>query len=86
MLTDVRSKKTFFLSLFIYFERDRERASGGGAESRRERIPSRLSLVRTKPDAGLKLMNQEIMTWAEIKSQTLSQLSHPGAPRRHCFI
>ena len=25
-------------------------------------------------------MTHEIMTWAEIKSQTLNQLSHPGAP------
>ena len=29
---------------------------------------------------GLKLTNHEIMTWAEIKSQTLNQLSHPGIP------
>ena len=29
---------------------------------------------------GLGLINREIMTWAEIKSQMLNQLSHPGAP------
>ena len=33
------------------------------------------------PDAGLKLMNCEIMTRAKIKSQILNLLSHPGAPR-----
>ena len=26
-------------------------------------------------------MNREIMTWAEIKSLTLSDLNHPGTPR-----
>ena len=29
---------------------------------------------------GLKLMSHEIMTWAEIKSQTLNWLRHPGVP------
>ena len=29
---------------------------------------------------GLHPRNHEIMTGAEIKSQTLSELSHPGAP------
>ena len=37
--------------------------------------------VRAEPDAGLKLTNREIMTWAEIKSWPLNQLSHPGAPK-----
>ena len=37
-------KKNFFLSLFIYFERGRDSASGGGAEREGNRIPSRLSL------------------------------------------
>ena len=43
-------------------------------------LSSRLHIVRAEPDAGLDLMNYEIMTWAEIKSWTLNQLSHPGAP------
>ena len=29
---------------------------------------------------GLDLTNYEIMTWADIKSQMLNQLSHPGTP------
>ena len=35
---------------------------GRGRERRRERIPSRLCTVSMEPDAGLELMNHEIMT------------------------
>ena len=48
-------------------EREREREGknecGGEAErvGKRERIPNRLHTVSTEPDAGLKLMNCEIM-------------------------
>ena len=52
----------------------------GEAEKEREKIPSRLFTVSTKPNAGLKPTNHEIMTRDEIKSQKLNQLSHPGAP------
>ena len=31
-------------------------------------------------------MNREIMTWAEIQSQTFNQLSHPGAPTGVLYI
>ena len=31
------------------------------------------------PNVGLKLMNCEIMTWAETKNRTINQPSHPGA-------
>ena len=34
--------------------------------------------VSTEPDAGLDPMNCEIMTWAQIQTWTLNQLSHPG--------
>ena len=38
-------------------------ASWGGADKRaRERIPSRLCVVTTKPNAGFDLTNHEIMT------------------------
>ena len=52
------------LSLFIYFERDRERAQAGERqrERGRQRIQSRLCADSREPDAGLKLMNYEIMT------------------------
>ena len=61
----------YLLSLFIYFEREGERERRGEAE-RESQAGSELS------DAGLKLMDCEIMTWAEIKSQMLKGLSHPG--------
>ena len=60
-------------------ERERESPYGRGRERGRERIPSRLCTVGSKPNAGLELMNHEIMTWAETKTWALKQLSHPGA-------
>ena len=48
--------------LLIYFERDRDNTSRGGAERGRERILSRLRTVSTEPDEGLKPTNCEIMT------------------------
>ena len=45
--------------MFIYFfksERERERMSAhkwGGAETRRDRIPSRLHTINAEPNAGL---------------------------------
>ena len=73
-----------FLSFFFYkclFIFETESASRGEAERKRERISSRLCTVSTEPDEGLNLTNHEIMTWAEIKSQTLTRLSHPCTPR-----
>ena len=60
----------FFLNVYLFILREREK------EEQRERIPSRLSTVRTELD----LTNHKITIWAEIKSWTLNQLSHPGAP------
>ena len=54
-----------FLKLFlkfIYFERETERANRGRAERGRDRIPSRLCAVSTKPNVGLEITNCEIMT------------------------
>ena len=59
-----------FKYLLIYFWGEEGQREG-------ERIPTRLGAV---PDAGLKLINREIMTWTEIKSQMLNWLSQPGAP------
>ena len=53
--------KTFFKSLFVYFERERdrerrrERMGGVGAEREGERIPSRLHTISTMPSMGLDL-------------------------------
>ena len=72
---------SFLVGLFIHFERERESDSMSGEgkrERERERIPSTLHTVSTEPVVGLELMNPEIMTPAEIKSQMLKQLSQPG--------
>ena len=54
------SLNSFYL---FYFEREREREAGGGAErGGRERIPSKLHAVSTEPDAGLVSTNREITT------------------------
>ena len=56
-----------FFKTFTYL-RERQNASGAGAERERERErereshAGRLRTVSAEPDAGLKLMNFEIMT------------------------
>ena len=50
---------------FIYFERE--------CGENPKQAPHTVSI-------GLRLTNHEIMTCAEIKSQRLNQLNHPGAP------
>ena len=55
---------------FVCFERERRE----GENSKQVPHCQRRALL------GLELMNREIMTWTKIKSQTLTRLSHPGAP------
>ena len=62
----------------MYGDEQRERG--------RERILSRFRVVSTEPNIGVDLMSCEIMTWAKIKSQMLSQLSHSGAPKLKLLI
>ena len=53
----------------------------GGAEREGDtesEAGSRLHAVSTEPDTGLELTNREIMTRAEIKSQSPNRLSHSG--------
>ena len=59
--------------MFIYFwerEREHERGQwGAGAERKGDtesEAGSRLWAVGTEPNAGLELVNCEIMTWAEV--------------------
>ena len=59
--------------MFIYFLRERERVSRGGAEREGDaesEAGSRLWAVGTEPDAGLELTNHEIMTWADVRHST----------------
>ena len=51
----------------------------------RERIPSRLCTVGTKPNTGLEPTSHEVTARAEIKSQMLNRLSHPGPPESWYF-
>ena len=65
--------KNLFLMLIYFWKKERLSVSGGGAE--REGDPeseagSRLWAVSIEPDAGLELMNREIMTWAEVGHST----------------
>ena len=55
--------------MFIYFWK-RESEQGRSTERERERIRSRFCTVGTEPDAGLKLVNCEIMTWVEVRCWT----------------
>ena len=57
----------------------------GGSEGQREN-PKQAHTQR-EPDVGLDLTTvSEIMAWAKIKSQTLSQQSHPGTPHLYFLI
>ena len=51
-----------FLSLLIYFERERKSRGGAERKGERERIPRRLYAVSAEPNMGLNLTNCEIMT------------------------
>ena len=70
----------FFIFLSLFWERERESASQRRAEIQGDRIPSRFHAVNTEPEAGVKLTNREIMTWAKVKSAMLNLLIHPDTP------
>ena len=67
-------KKIFFCLMFIYFwERERDRARAGEGQREREtefEAGFRLWAVSTEPNVRLKIMNCEIMTWAEVRHST----------------
>ena len=55
--------------MFSFWGRERQSASGGGAEREGDtesKAGSRLCAVSTEPDVGLESMIWEIMTWAEV--------------------
>ena len=68
-----------FFNVYLFWERTCARA-GKSRDREGGRVPSRLQPVSPEPDVGFDPMNCEIMTQAEIKSQTLNQQSHPSAP------
>ena len=63
----------FFFNLY-FWERERktEHEQGRSTERERDRMWSRLRFwaVSTEPDAGLKLTDCEIMTWAKVRHST----------------
>ena len=68
----------FFLSLFIYFEREGE----GRAEREGDReSQAGFMLAAQSPMWSLSSLNREIMTCTEIKNWIFNWLSHPGAPQ-----
>ena len=57
----------FSFSFLIYLKRERERErererNAGGEERKGERIPSKHCTVSAEPNAGLELVNREVMT------------------------
>ena len=89
-----REPRNILFVLNVYLFILRWGVSEGGPERQRERerrTLSKLCTVSTEPDARLELTNSEIMIWAEIKSQMLNLLSHPGTPTnkillRECLV
>ena len=77
-------KEFLFFFMFIYFERECE--WGRGTERGRQRESQAGSTLSAKPDVRLKLVNHEIMTWAETKSQLLNRLNHRGTPVGAFFL
>ena len=72
----------FFFSFYLFTLRHRGRgsASMGERQRKRQRKSQAGSIPSAESYTGLNLMtDSEIRTWAEIKSQMLNQLSHPGA-------
>ena len=82
-LASISVSKSCFFVLFLFKiylserEREREKTQAGG---RAERETKRL-LTEQTAQHGAQSQDPGIMTWAETKSRTLNQLSHPGIPK-----
>ena len=70
------------MSFTFFFNSERVRRSRErGRERERERESQAGSALSSQsPVWGSNSQTHDIMTWAEIKSQTFNRLSHPGAP------
>ena len=65
--------KKIFLTLIYFWDRETQSMNRGGAEREGDtesETGSRLWAVSTESDAGLKLIDREIMTWAEVGRST----------------
>ena len=64
----------FFKFIYLFWERERERETAWVGEEQRERerdrIPSRHRTFSAASDVGLKPMNHDTMTWAELECLT----------------
>ena len=71
--------------MFIHFwETERDGVGEGHREEETEsEAVSRLWALSTEPDAGLELMNHEIMTWVEVGCLTDSATQ---VPLLFCFV
>ena len=65
-----------YFNAYLFFEKERENEEGRVRERGRQIISSRLHVDNTELNAGLKPMNNETMTWANTRGQTLNWLSH----------
>ena len=61
--------RTYFV-LSLFWEREREHEQGRGRERRSERTLSKLHTASMEANTGLKPMNREVMTWAEVGGST----------------
>ena len=65
--------------MFMYLFWERENKSGRGTEEEGEN-PKQVPCCQCRAQCRARSHNSGILTWAEIKSQTLHQLSQLGAP------
>ena len=85
----LKQSKRHLFKVYLFWDRKGE-STGRGKRRGREKI---LIKQGSMPSAQLRAPrrtlggshNHEIMTWAEIRSQMLNCLSHPGAPRHVCM-
>ena len=75
----------FFEFMYLFWEREREHAQAREGQRERDRISSSLH-TKHRARHGARSHDPGIMTWAEIKSRALNQLSHPGTHISSVFI
>ena len=78
----------FFFLMFIYFwDRERQSMNEGGSEREGDtesEAGSRLWAISPEPNAGLELMDCEIMTWAEVSR--LTDWATQASPNHHSIV